>query len=183
MPLCLLRPRAKQSTEMSWHIAHPRSQEKFIGWSTNDDNSGRRGLSMKRRDFLSYAGMVSASVALRRADRLFPQSTTSPQSTTPEVWRTFDVTTRVEVLKPSGITRIWVPAALITETPFQKTQGNMFNADGGMEKVVSNDPQAMGIIAAEFPPDVKPVVIVKSRITTKNSSVDLSAPGKAAQAK
>ena len=138
---------------------------------------------MKRRDFLNYAGMVSASVALRRADRLFPQSTTSPQSATPYVWRTFDVTTRVEVLKPSGITRIWVPAALITETPFQKTQGNMFNADGGMAKLVSNDPQAMGIIAAEFPPDVKPVVIVKSRITTKNYSVDFSAPGKAAQAK
>src|SRR6202034_1290822 len=36
---------------------------------------------------------------------------------------------------------------------------------------------------AEFPPDVKPVVIVKSRITTKNYTVDLSVPGKAAQAK
>src|SRR3984957_13290907 len=138
---------------------------------------------MKRRDFLNYAGMVSASVALRKADRLFPRSATSPQNATPDVWRTFDVTTRVEVLKPSGATRIWVPAALITETPFQRTVANTFNADGGTVKLISSDPQAMGIIAAEFPADAKPVLVVKSRIATKNYSVDFSAPGKAAQAK
>ncbi|HEY0703821.1 MAG TPA: transglutaminase domain-containing protein [Candidatus Acidoferrales bacterium] len=132
---------------------------------------------MERRDFLSYAGMVSASLALRRADRLFPQSTTM------DGWRTFDVTTRVEILKPSGITRIWIPAALITETPFQKTVANTFNADGGTVKLISNDPQATGIVAAEFPAEAKPVLVVKSRIATKNYTVDLSVPGTAAKAK
>ena len=46
-------------------------------------------------------------------------------------WRTFEVTTRVEILKPSGATRVWLPAVLIRETPFQKTLSNEFSAESG----------------------------------------------------
>lgn len=126
---------------------------------------------MNRRDFLTSAGIVSASLAFRRGERLFAQDTTFAS------WRTFEVTTRVEVLKPSGTTRIWVPAALITQTPFQKTLANTFNAEGGAVKMVASESDALGIIAAEYPAGVRPIVTVTSRVTTKNCAVDLSAPG------
>ena len=131
---------------------------------------------MKRRDFLRSAGVVSAAMAFPKTGRLFAQGTT------PETWRTFDVTTSVQVLKPSGTTRIWIPAALVSPTPFQKTLSNTFKAEGGSAKLIESKRDSLGIIAAEFPAGVMPVLTLTSRITTKNFAVDLSAPGKAPEA-
>lgn len=129
---------------------------------------------MNRRDFLTYAGIVSASLALRGAEPLFAQSTA------PDSWRIFEVTTRVEVLKPFGATRIGVPAALITETPFQKTLANTFDAGAGTaKKMVASESDALGIIVAEYAAGVRPVLTVTSRVTTRNCAVDLAAPGTA----
>ncbi len=123
---------------------------------------------MNRRDFLRSVGAVSASAAF--ADDAIPGS-----------WRTFEVTTRVEVLKPSGTTRVWLPAALAIETPFQKTLSNTFNADGGTARMVEGKADGLGIMTAEFPAGVKPVVTLTSRVATKNYAVDLSRPGNAPQ--
>jgi hypothetical protein len=108
--------------------------------------------------------------------RMFEQGTMSGS------WRTFEVTTRVEVLKSSGTTRVWVPTALIRQTPFQKTLSNEFNVEGGTANIVESKADALGIIAAEFPAGVNPILAVTSRIATKNCAVDLSAPSNASKA-
>ena len=90
----------------------------------------------------------------------------------------FEVTTRVEVLKPSEATRVWLPAALIGETPYQKTLANRFSAEGGTAEIVESEADALGIIAAKFPAGVRPVLTVTSRIATNNYAVDLSTPGR-----
>ena len=126
---------------------------------------------MNRRDFMTSTGIVGAGLAFRGAERLFAQGTTF------DIWRTFEVTTRVEVLKPSGTTRVWVPAALLTQTPFQKTLANAFNAEGGSTKMVASDSDALGIIAAEYPAGVRPILTVTTRVTTKYYTVDLAARG------
>ncbi len=127
---------------------------------------------MKRREFLISTGAFSASLAFTKAGRIFASDAT------PEQWRTFEVTTRVHVLKPSGATRIWLPAPLITETPFQKTLSATYQADGGAEKMIEIKPDSLGIIAAEFPSSVTPVLTFTSQVATKNYVVDLSTPGK-----
>jgi transglutaminase-like putative cysteine protease len=99
------------------------------------------------------------------------------EQSVPSGWRTFDVTTRVEVLNSSGATRVWLPAALIQETPFQKTLSNRFNAVGGTAEIVKSKPDALGVVAANFPDGIKPVLTLTSRIATKNYAVDLSKPG------
>jgi transglutaminase-like putative cysteine protease len=132
---------------------------------------------MERRDFLRTTGMVSASVMLPMARRLFAGEATGGG------WRTFEVTTHVEVLKPSGVTRIWVPGALDAESPFQKTFSNTFTAEGGTAKIFVSKPHALGIVAAEFPVGVIPTLTVTSRIATRNFAVDLSAPGNARKEK
>jgi len=128
---------------------------------------------MNRRDFLRSAGIASASLAFPESARLFADSAM------PHPWRTFELTTRVEVLGTSGATRVWIPAALLRETPFQRTIANRFHAEGGSAKLVENTADAMGIVAAQFPAGVKPVLTVTSRIATRDYSVDLSAPVKA----
>src|SRR5262245_14072440 len=131
---------------------------------------------MNRRDFLRTAGAASATLAFPRAGRLFAQSAPAGE------WRTFEVTTRAEVLKPSGPTFVWLPAALIGETPYQKTLANQYTAEGGSVELVENRADRLGIVAAKFPAGAKPVVTLTSRVSTKNNAVDLSAPGKAPKA-
>jgi transglutaminase-like putative cysteine protease len=128
---------------------------------------------MNRRDFLQSGGVVSASLAFAKAERLLSQVSTLDR------WRTFQITTRVEVLKTSGATRVWVPAALISETPFQKTLTNTFDCEGGTAKMVESKTDALGIIAAEFPAGVRPILTVTSRIATKDCAADLTARGAA----
>jgi transglutaminase-like putative cysteine protease len=93
-------------------------------------------------------------------------------------WRTFEVVTRVEVLNSPAATRVWLPAALIADTPFQRTLFNRFEASGGAAKLVEDKPDALGILVAEFPAGVKPALALTSRVETRNYSVDLTAPGK-----
>lgn len=128
---------------------------------------------MNRRDFLTYASGAAAALSLSRVDKAFALNPL------PAGWRTFEVTTRVEVLKPSGATRVWLPAALLGTTPFQRTLANDFKAEGGAAKLVEDKTDALGIIAAEFPAGVKPTITLTSRVATRNYQVDLSKPGKA----
>ena len=134
-------------------------------------------MQMNRREFLTYASGAAIGAALFRVDQAIAHTPLSAD------WRTFEVTTRVEVLKPSGATRIWLPAALLGETPFQRTLGNEFKADGGTAKLVEAQADAIGIVVAEFAARAKPSVTLTSRVATKNYAVNLSKPNKSAKEK
>jgi len=129
---------------------------------------------MKRRNFLRSAGAVSAGLAFPKAERLLAQGAT------PEGWRTFEVKTRVEILKSRGATRVWLPAPLRRKTSFQKTLSNEFRAEGGTGRMVEGRGDGLAIVAAEFPAGVKPVLTLTSRVATRNYGVDLSSPGRGA---
>lgn len=128
---------------------------------------------MNRRDFLRSASIASASVVFPKAGKLFAKRADTA------TWRTFELTTSVEVVKYSGPTRIWLPATLINNTPFQRTLANNFTAEGGTAKLVKNGPDSLGIVAAEFPAGVKPMLTLTSRVATKDYLVDFSAPANA----
>ena len=127
---------------------------------------------MNRREFLTYTSGAALGASLSRVDQ------TLAQDTVPTGWRTFEVTTRVEVLKPSGTTRVWLPTALLGTTPFQKTLANDFRSERGSAKLVENNADALGIVVAEFPVGAKPAVTLTSRVATRNYEVDLSKPSK-----
>jgi len=106
---------------------------------------------MDRRDFLRQAGLVSASFALSNRSNLRGQSTTPPR------WRTFEITTRVEVLRPAGVTRIWLPTPLTIATPYQKPLGNTLTGEGGTTSTRTAAESANAIACFEFPEGVQPI--------------------------
>jgi transglutaminase-like putative cysteine protease len=87
-------------------------------------------------------------------------------------WRTYELATRVEVLKPSGTTRIWVPLAADTE--YQRARANHFQADGGSATVVEKPEDSLSFVSAEFPEGAHPVLTVITRVSTRDAAVDLS---------
>ena len=131
---------------------------------------------MNRRGFLRSTGIAAAGLAFPKVGRVFGQTATSGG------WRTFEVTTRAELLKYSGSTRVWLPAALTQPTPFQRTLANTFRCEGGTARMVESEADSLGIVAAEFPAGVRPVLTLTSRIETKDFAINFSRPGEAPQA-
>ena len=130
---------------------------------------------MNRRNFLRCAGVPTGLGFLKTTGLLAEEATTGR-------WRTFEVNTRVEVLKISGATRVWLPVALAADAPFQKTLANEFRAVGGAARIARDRADGLGILAAEFPAGVRPVVTLTTRVATRNYAVDVSVPGKASSA-
>ena len=124
---------------------------------------------MNRRSFLQSAGAACAGLAFTKSIPIFADTVTDD-------WRTFEVTSRVEVLSPKGATHIWLPSALIRDTPYQRTLSNKFTADRGKTELTKDVANALGIVSASFPADAKPVLTLTSRVSVKNYGVDLATP-------
>lgn len=126
---------------------------------------------MHRRDFLRLAGLSTSGLVL-------PAAFTSAFAQSPaDRWRTFEVTTRVEVLHPAGRTRVWLPTPLTIDTPYQKSLGSTFRAEGGDGKAMSDPAWGLGVVWAQWEDGAKPVLTMVSRVATRDIAVDLSRPG------
>jgi len=130
---------------------------------------------MNRRDFLKSTVVASAGLVLGRTANLLALDGPA------DGWRTFEVTTRLEILKPAGVTRIWVPAPLVN-TAYQKSHSNAFHAAGGTARLIETTTDSLGFVSAEFAPGVEPVLTVISKVSTRNCAVDLAAAGAAPKA-
>src|SRR5688572_16666333 len=128
--------------------------------------------AMHRRDFLRFTGLTSAGLA-------FPSLVPSALAQYSDKWRTYEVTTRVEVLKPAGVTRVWLPTPLTTDTAYLKALGNSQQAEGGTAGTAMDPRYGAGIVWAEWEAGVKPVLVLTSRFSTRDVAVDLSRPGNA----
>lgn len=126
---------------------------------------------MNRRELLRSLGAASAALAFPNSEKLLGKPAGA--------WRTFEVTTQIEVLKPAGVTRIWLPAALDTNTGYQRTLANAFQCPGGQAKFDGSKADGFRMLAAEFPAGVRPVVTLVSRVATRDWAVDFSTPGRA----
>ena len=124
---------------------------------------------MNRRSFLktSAAGPLAAAVS-----SVLPLGSAHAQGAPTEGWRIFEVTKRVEVLKPVGTTRVWLPTPSIVDTSYQKSLGNAWQTDGGMAELVTDARYGAGIVSAVFVDGSKPVLSLTSRFATRNYSVN-----------
>jgi len=133
---------------------------------------------MDRRTFLRSGIGVStaAAVGLR-----LPQSAIAAEPSGQAQWRTFEVTSKVEIVKPSGATRAWVPMPLMPDTDYQKSRGQSWTGNAAGMRVYRDEKYGAGIFYAEWPAgEMAPVAEVVTRFATRNRAVDLSAPGHAA---
>src|SRR5271169_542297 len=123
---------------------------------------------MNRRDFLRANSSICAGWALSRAVPVLADTPSAGE------WRTFEVVTKVEVLKPVGVTHIWLPAPLIRNTPYQNTISARFTAKGGTARLSKDKQSALGIVSAMYAANAKPTLTMTSRVALKNYAVNLS---------
>ena len=134
---------------------------------------------MNRRDFIKTSTLLPAAAAVS----VLPQFSLSALAAPSPKWRVFEVTTRVEVLKPAGMTRVWLPLPLVADTDYQKNLGSTWTIEGGSAVTTMDGKYGAELLAAEWPDAVQaPVVSITSRFATIDRAVDLSKPGKAVKA-
>jgi transglutaminase-like putative cysteine protease len=128
---------------------------------------------MKRRTFLESAA-ASTVMALSRLREI--ESAPIAEPTAPG-WRTFEVTTRLEILEPAGVTRAWVPLPLMADTTYQKRLGDTWEGNAADRRVWRDERYDAGLLFAEWPSTVKaPTLQVVSRFSTRDRAVDLTGP-------
>jgi transglutaminase-like putative cysteine protease len=127
---------------------------------------------MDRRDFLRISGLASASIMY---PNLAPPA--FAQNVSPAPWRTFEVTSRVEILKPAGVTRVWLPTPLTEDSQYLKALGNSYESEGSTTNYSVDPRYGAGMVSAEWAEGSKPVLVLKSRFATRDVAVDLSKPG------
>src|SRR6185312_5210911 len=126
---------------------------------------------MQRREFLAAGAALTVLPRLSFAQH----SLFDPQ---PRGWRHFEITTHVEVLKPSGPTRVWVPVPSV-ESDYQMLGGNTWQSNGAA-KLARDGKYGAAMIAAEWSPAEKaPELEVVSTFSTRNRKVDFSRPNPA----
>jgi len=125
---------------------------------------------MKRRHFLMAA---AAAPALAQVPQwAFAQQL--PFNPKPGNWRTFELVTRVEIAKPAGETKIWVPLPSV-DSDYQKTVTDSWTGNTSSARIVSDGKYGAMMLMAEFGPNEKaPWVEVTSRFQTRDRSLDFA---------
>jgi hypothetical protein len=127
-----------------------------------------RSALMNRRTLLQANGSIWAGLVLTGATPALARTLSSGE------WRAFEVVTTVELLQPKGESRIWLPAVLTRNAPYQRTLSNHFTAAGGTARLTEDKRNALGIGSATYPVSTKPRLTLASRVLLKNYPVDLS---------
>ena len=125
---------------------------------------------MKRRTFLhagAAASLLGTLPGFARAEQFDPR---------PGPWRYFDVTTRIDVLKPSGVTRAWVPLPSLN-SDFQRVIGNAWSGNAAAIKTASDGKYGALMAYAQWSANEgQPRLAVTSRVATRNRAVDFAKP-------
>jgi len=128
---------------------------------------------MKRRTFLQQG--IGLSAGLLTAG--WPRIGRAVAATADARWRTFEVVTRVEPAAPSGVTRVWVPVPLMTETDYFKRQADSWKGNAVSTRLERDPRYDAGFVYAEWPASEKaPVLEITSRFSTRDRAVDVTKP-------
>ena len=120
---------------------------------------------MLRRDFvrLMAAAVPGASIS---SHALFADSADTG-------WRTYEVTTSIEVLNLKGRTRVWLPQPLTENAGFQNLVSSTVHCEGGKTAMHEERKSGLKILTAEFPEGRPATLTTTQRVKTRDWSVRL----------
>ncbi|MES2053366.1 MAG: twin-arginine translocation signal domain-containing protein, partial [Pseudomonadota bacterium] len=126
-----------------------------------------------RRTFLKNTAAAAVAAALPSLN--FAQTPAARGHFAPQsgAWRTFDVTTRVDIVKPEGVTKVWLPIPSVN-SDYQHSLGNSFSSNG--TTMLTQDGQdGAKMLYVEFAATEKqPYVELTSRVQTQGRAMDWS---------
>ena len=131
---------------------------------------------MNRRMFLKVSAAVPAAMAAAQLPGLASVARAQQKDFTPRpgTWRTFEITTRVEVLQPSGVARVWLPAPSVV-SDYQQSIENNWAGNAKVMRIATEPKHGAVMLYAEFAEgEAAPMVELTSRFKTQDRALDWS---------
>jgi len=122
---------------------------------------------MQRRQLLASASALAvapfAGAAIAQERRFDPQ---------PGAWRSFEMTTTVELRNVQGAARVWVPVPAV-DSDYQRTLDNSWTGNARSMANASDSTYGAKMVTAEFAEGTpNPTLVVTSRFETRNRATD-----------
>ena len=132
---------------------------------------------MHRRQFLKTA--AAGAIALPFAPYASLASfAAQPSPVASTGWRSFEITTQVNIDFPKGSTRLWVPLPLAEDTDYQRTLSVSHEAPGAQVRSEFDPRYKAGMLCVEWPESAgTPTVKLVSRVATRDRHATLDSPG------
>ncbi len=130
-----------------------------------------------RRIFLRKAAAAAVTTALPALSFAQASAPTNPAerrfAPQPGQWRSFEVTTRVDLAKPQGSSKVWLPIPSVN-TDWQQSLESSFSSNGKTE-LTSDGHDGVRMLYVEFADNVaQPFVELTSRIRTQSRVANLA---------
>ena len=129
-----------------------------------------------RRDFLKAGIAFSAATAIPSA--VHPESVLAPQ---PGSWRTFRVTTKLDIRQPSGPTKAWIPLPSVNEKDWFRTIGSQWSTNGRAEKRRSSDTAPKCCMFSGVTVKIRQQLRCTSTVAVRDRFIDLGSPSRASE--
>ncbi len=99
-----------------------------------------------------------------------------PFAPKPGAWRTFETTTRIEIAKPDGATRVWMPAPSLNAAGWNEPGDTTWTGNFASAALDRDAKYGAAFVRAEWAATEKaPVLEVVSRVRTRDRAVDMAA--------
>lgn len=128
---------------------------------------------MDRRHFLRFSSALCATQAAA-----LPLAARAGQAPVSADWRSFELTTHIQVRDPGAHARLWIPLPYATDTGYQRgAQSAWLVSGGGSARLAQAPGYDVRMLAVQWPDAQAPrEVTVTSRFQTRNRRVDLTQP-------
>lgn len=143
----------------------------------------RHGAVARRAFLQASAAALSASALPLTVLAQAPAAASADRSFTPTpgTWRTFEVTTRVDIAKPQGATKVWLPIPSVN-SDWQRSLESSYSSNGQARLAVDGKYGARMLLVEFAATQAKPFVELTSRIQTQSRAQDLGGKGSVAVA-
>ncbi len=133
-------------------------------------------MTLVRRSLLKGAAAACALSGLPSFALAQASTSTAARRFEPQAgpWRTFEVTTRVDLADAKSASRVWLPVPSVN-TDWQRSLGSSFSSNG-TSRMTSDGAEGARMLYTEFAAGVTPFVEVTSRVQTQSRFVDIAKP-------
>jgi transglutaminase-like putative cysteine protease len=131
---------------------------------------------MNRRSFLKTSAALSAVAAASPLSAFATRAGAQQKEFTPRpgTWRSYEITTRVEVLKPAGVTRVWLPYPVV-HAEYQRPLEHKWTGNAKVMRPLTEPKYGAGMLYVEFADgEMAPLIELTSSFQTQDRAVDWS---------
>lgn len=89
-------------------------------------------------------------------------------------WRTYALTTRIEVRRSTGDTRLWLPLAMFKDTPWQRALGHVWQGNFRRAGIYRDPAAEMEVFTAEWADGITPQLELVSTVETQDRHFDVT---------